>query len=456
MPSTSTDTCPLCSNDEHEDWIQCAPCKQWYHTFCLNIPKFDISSIVSFHCPKCVPKHGSSTYKRKSKRSKVSVDYQALNEGDMFAVDKNNHFHLGHFLKFEGKPDISIIDVFTKSEKPILIPQADLKKHGMKFPILKEKIDIDYITDVCGEDTGLEVMDVISQQSVSPAWNLKKWQTYFNTEEEKRDRIRNVISLEVSDTTLGKGFKRPDCVEEMDLVDKVWDKQDPNKRSKVTKYCLMSVKNSFTDFHIDFGGTSVYYTICRGAKSFLMFPPTDDNLEIYTQWCNDSHQNFKWYPDYEITKNKKKLKPINGFKVTLQPGDLFIIPSGWIHAVHTPQDSIVIGGNYITIRDMKMQLKINDIEKITKVPTKFRFPMFNKVLWLSAWYYYNHQDEFMEDIGESEDDGYEILDKLIIHLQGHLELSKTNVTAKKSIPNSVGNKPQLFLDKLSAWKETLR
>lgn len=37
---------------------------------------------------------------------------------------------------------------------------------------------------------------------------------------------------------------------------------------KVQKYCLMSVKGCYTDFHIDFGGTSVWYHIIRG-KGFL-------------------------------------------------------------------------------------------------------------------------------------------------------------------------------------------
>lgn len=32
------------------------------------------------------------------------------------------------------------------------------------------------------------------------------------------------------------------------------------------RYCLMSVKGCFTDFHIDFGGTSVWYHILRGRK----------------------------------------------------------------------------------------------------------------------------------------------------------------------------------------------
>ena len=32
------------------------------------------------------------------------------------------------------------------------------------------------------------------------------------------------------------------------------------------KYCLMTVAGCYTDFHIDFGGTSVWYHIVRGQK----------------------------------------------------------------------------------------------------------------------------------------------------------------------------------------------
>lgn len=32
------------------------------------------------------------------------------------------------------------------------------------------------------------------------------------------------------------------------------------------RYCLMSVKGCYTDFHIDFGGTSVWYHVFKGQK----------------------------------------------------------------------------------------------------------------------------------------------------------------------------------------------
>ena len=46
-------------------------------------------------------------------------------------------------------------------------------------------------------------------------------------------------------------------------------------------YCLVGVKGSYTDWHIDMAGTSVYYHIHKGKKLFLLVIPTEKNLAIY-------------------------------------------------------------------------------------------------------------------------------------------------------------------------------
>ncbi|KAJ3192629.1 JmjC domain-containing histone demethylation protein 1 [Irineochytrium annulatum] len=61
-----------------------------------------------------------------------------------------------------------------------------------------------------------------------------------------------------------------------------------------------------------------------------------------------------------------------------------IIPTGWIHSVYTPQDSIVIGGNFIHGLNIGGQFDIYNIENKTGVPLKFRFPYFIKMQWYAA------------------------------------------------------------------------
>ncbi|GBL51052.1 hypothetical_protein [Candidozyma auris] len=486
MP-TSSELCPNCpdtppSDTEDINWIQCDICRQWFHTICIGTKEEDIAEIASYHCQKCSKKHGPSQLRRVSKRARVKIDYVALDQGETFAIDKSVHPHVPSFEEFafvadpnaKGDPYIDVLsgDELTKEyilatglPRPILIPQVVNEDVGMKLPCEREEVTVSKIASLVGEDEPVEVMDVLSQQSESPGWNLGQWKRYFYMRD--KDRIRNVISLEVSDVEgLGDAFVRPKMVRDMDLVDKVWSQNESGEeRPKVTTYCLMSVAGSYTDFHIDFSGTPVYYTVCHGSKTFLMYPPTDDNLDLYTSWCKEPRQNFTWFGTYSKKIRGKKLIPTGGFKVSLQKGDLFIIPSGWIHSVYTPEDSVIIGGNYLTLKDIPMHLKIYNIEKATGVPSRYRFPKFNRVLWLASYYFYTHQDEFLQDSvlsdtkttethsGEALHTASKIIAALAAHLSDHYQLSKTNNMAKKSIPTQLIGKDVLsFLDKLRAWQ----
>lgn len=53
--------------------------------------------------------------------------------------------------------------------------------------------------------------------------------------------------------------------------------QGPNEASL---YCLMGSRGSYTDFHIDFGGSSVWYHVVIGMKVFYVIPPTEANLKV--------------------------------------------------------------------------------------------------------------------------------------------------------------------------------
>ena len=129
----------------------------------------------------------------------------------------------------------------------------------------------------------IEVIDVKSQEGDSTKkWTVQKWADYYNSEGDRP--IRNVISLEVSRTPFGRLIRRPKVVRDLDLQDAVWPESD-TIRVPVNFYCLMSVADCYTDFHIDFGGSSVYYHILKGKKVFFFIPPTKQNLRKYEDWC---------------------------------------------------------------------------------------------------------------------------------------------------------------------------
>lgn len=53
----------------------------------------------------------------------------------------------------------------------------------------------------------------------------------------------------------------PDVAQKMSWVENYWPDDSYFPKPFVQKYCLMGVKGSYTDFHIDFGGTSVWYHV---------------------------------------------------------------------------------------------------------------------------------------------------------------------------------------------------
>jgi hypothetical protein len=73
----------------------------------------------------------------------------------------------------------------------------------------------------------------------------------------------------------------------------------------------------------------------------------------------------------------------------VEVGQTLIIPTGWIHAVYTPLDSLVFGGNFLHNYGIDMQLAIYDIEDKTGVPQKFRLPFYESMLWYTAQHLLN-------------------------------------------------------------------
>ena len=134
------------------------------------------------------------------------------------------------------------------------------------------------------------------------------------------------------------------------------------KYPKVQKYVLMSVAKCWTDFHVDMGGTSVWYHVLSGQKIFWLIPPTDENLRIYERWILSGEQAHVFLPD--MVRECQR--------IVIEAGWTLLMPSGWIHGVYTSRDSIVFGGNFLHSFNIPMQLRVSSIEKRTKVPEQFK------------------------------------------------------------------------------------
>lgn len=447
-PAMATAVCAACNfarnsvaiekDDNSTSWISCDACKDWFHFACAGFKnEREVRSVDKFRCRKCKPIHGATTYVRKSSRAHIPIDYAGLHQGVIKTSDESPEHHYIKPIK-DGtitflpenfarmRPELVTAEFFEKGigmKEPVVIPacfnpqprncdslddgDAHIGNETRPNPLDDSKIaeewfarheQSDMIPDqgqdaldmvipqgltvrkVCelyGPEEKVEVIDVKSQNGENRKWNMRRWADYYENPNNKV--VRNVISLEVSQSKLGRLIRRPKIVRDLDLQDSVWpqDLLAKGEYPRVQFYCLMSVADCFTDFHIDFGGSSVFYHILKGKKTFLFIPPKEKHLKKYEEWCMSPAQNWTFLGDQ--TKEC--------YRVDLSEGDTMLIPAGWIHAVWTPEDSLVIGGNFLTRMNFAMQLRVAEVEKATGVARKFRYPSFQKLQWYTALRY---------------------------------------------------------------------
>uniref|UniRef100_A0A8D2N9H3 Lysine-specific demethylase 2B n=1 Tax=Zonotrichia albicollis TaxID=44394 RepID=A0A8D2N9H3_ZONAL len=261
------------------------------------------------------------------------------------------------------------------------VPLIFRNKDGLGIKMPDPDFTVRDVKLLVGSRRIVDVMDVNTQRGVE--MSMSQFVRYYETPEAQREKLYNVISLEFSHTKLENIVKRPNVVDLVDWVDNMWPQHLKERQTdatnaisemkypKVKKYCLMSVKGCFTDFHIDFGGTSVWYHVFRGGKIFWLIPPTLQNLELYEEWVLSGKQS-----DIFLGDRVERCQ-----RIELKQGYTFFIPSGWIHAVYTPVDSLVFGGNILHSFNVPMQLRIYEIEDRTRVHAKFRYPFYYEMCW---------------------------------------------------------------------------
>lgn len=123
----------------------------------------------------------------------------------------------------------------------------------------------------------MDVIDVQQQQTYR--MNINELNEYFKNEP-REDKVYNLISFEISKTKLTENITTPRVVQEISWVSNgVWPNEDENSvtsnnlskksipKPEVQKYCLISAARSYTDFHIDFGGSSVWYHVVKVTEN---------------------------------------------------------------------------------------------------------------------------------------------------------------------------------------------
>lgn len=374
--------------------IECDVCKDWFHGECVGVEEYQASEIDVYHCPKCQRSHGPLQLKIKRRKDKFSVD---LLDGDISVPITKS---VKKFVKSLKTRSFRDGDDILKKLRGYEFDKQFVEENGLHNPILVENssgLDLTVppstftVGDVellVGSMRELDVINVAKQSDVKML--MREFVEYYNNP--KKDRILNVISLEFSKTELSKLVIPPRIVDDLSWVSRYWPDHTGETKTflkpEVQKYCLMSVKDSYTDFHVDFGGTSVWYHIVRGKKVFYLIEPTDTNIALYETWASSASQNSIFFGDQVDAC----------YKVIINPGETLFIPTGWIHGVYTPEDSLVFGGNFLHDYSIALQLDVFEMENRIGTPSRFQFPNFETLCWFAA-------KNLSEQIKDSVDEG---------------------------------------------------
>uniref|UniRef100_A0A671Q843 Lysine-specific demethylase 7B-like n=1 Tax=Sinocyclocheilus anshuiensis TaxID=1608454 RepID=A0A671Q843_9TELE len=368
--------------------IECDICKDWFHGSCVEVEEHHAVDIDVYHCPSCDVHHGPSLMKKR--RNWHRHDYTEPDDGSK-PVQAGTSVFVRELQTRTFPNGDEILQPMQGSQ----VTQRYLERHGFRYPIAVHKMEglglclpppdfsVKDVERYVGGDKVIDVIDVARQ--ADSKMKLSAFVKYYYSPQ--RPKVLNVISLEFSDTKMSELVVVPDIAQKMSWVENYWPDDSYFPKPFVQKYCLMGVKDSYTDFHIDFGGTSVWYHVLWGEKIFYLIKPTPANLALYEEWSSSPTQS-------EVFFGKKVDKC---YKCVVQQGTTLLIPTGWIHAVLTSQDCMAFGGNFLHNLNIGMQLRCYEMERRLKTPDLFKFPYFEAICWYVA-------KNLLETLKESRED----------------------------------------------------
>ncbi|KAF1319022.1 hypothetical protein FI667_g13372, partial [Globisporangium splendens] len=321
---------------------------------------------------------------RKKFQEETATDWRTRMQERLQELEEKAHTSGAKERVVYAVPEGSVIDrdYFMENgfKKPIVASSPE--QVGLQVP--GPGMSLGELEKHIGSERAIRAIDVASQLELAEDWKLKEWVEFFREPAHERQRILNLLSLECGSTKLARVVRPPTVVKEIGWVEALWPratKADRARMPRVQLYTLMSCAESYTDFHIDFCGSSVWYHLYQGRKIFLLIPPTDANLRAYYQF----QAQYKFGESDFLADHMEDVT-----YAEVKAGETFLLPSGWIHAVYTPEDSIAFGGNFLTGYHIQMQLRCHGIEDALHVGKQFRFPQFESAHWYAAASYAKH------------------------------------------------------------------
>ncbi|XP_025840269.1 lysine-specific demethylase PHF2 isoform X1 [Vulpes vulpes] len=348
-----------------------SPPSSWLDQGCVGVEEEEAPDIDIYHCPNCEKTHGKSTLKKKRAWHKhgpgQTPDVKPVQNGSQLFIKE---------LRSRTFPSAEDVVVRVPGSQLTL---GYMEEHGFAEPILVPKKDglglavpapTFYVSDVenyVGPERSVDVTDVAKQKDCK--MKLKEFVDYYYST--NRKRVLNLTSLEFSDTRMSSFVEPPDIVKKLSWVENCWPDDALLAKPKVTKYCLICVKDSYTDFHIDSGGASAWYHVLKGEKIFYLIKPASANISLYERWQSAANHSEMFFAD-QVDRC---------YKCTVKQGQTLFIPSGWIYATLTPVDCLAFAGHFLHSLSVEMQMRAYEVERRLKLGSLTQFPNFETACW---------------------------------------------------------------------------
>nr|XP_033782294.1 lysine-specific demethylase PHF2 isoform X1 [Geotrypetes seraphini] len=356
--------------------IECDACKDWFHGSCVGVEEDEAPDIDIYHCPNCEKTHGKSTLKKKRNWHKhdtgQTTDVKPVQNGSQVFIKELRSRTFPSADDIVVKLNGSQLTVERLEEngftEPVLVP----KKDGLGLAVPAPTFYVSDVENYVGPERVVDVTDVTKQKECK--MKLKEFVDYYYST--NRKRVLNVVNLEFSDTRMSSFVEAPDIVKKLSWVENYWPDDALLAKPKVTKYCLICVKDSYTDFHIDSGGASAWYHILKGETIFYLIKPASANVSLYERWRSASNHSEMFFAD-QVDKC---------FKCTVKQGQTLFIPTGWIYATLTAVDCLAFAGHFLHSISVEMQMRAYEVERRLKIVSLTQFPNYETACWYTGRY----------------------------------------------------------------------
>jgi hypothetical protein len=119
---------------------------------------------------------------------------------------------------------------------------------------------------------------------------------------------------------------------------------------KLERYLLVSQDGAITLFHQDFSGTSVFYFLVKGCKTFYVIRPSANNQRLFDAFQRETSNRF-------FFGSHPGLDEGGCMKVVLTEGQAIVMPANTIHMVLTTAPSIALGVNFLHVHHLDAMTK---------------------------------------------------------------------------------------------------